>query len=97
MSGAHALLCKPGLQQGDEPSRTFSANTDFKHPGAKAVPSWHTEAGVSGVLLRTLQDVVGRGETVGWDALHVHVLNITQMDRPRTQGEVGIRIWTQDV
>lgn len=64
-------------------SLTFSTNTDFKHPGAETVSSWHTEALVSGVVFGTHEYVVGGCEAICLDAFHLHVFHIGEMDRPK--------------
>lgn len=68
---------------------TFSTNADFKHPGAEAVSSWHTEAGVGGVVFRTHEDVTGGREAVRLDAFHLHVLHIGQMNGPEGERDTG--------
>lgn len=66
-------------------SFTFSANADFKHPGAETVSSWHTEALVCGVVFGTHEDVSRGCEAVGLNAFHLHVFHIGQMDRPKAR------------
>lgn len=61
---------------------TFSTNADFKHPGAETVSSWHTEAGVGGVVFGTHKDITRGCEAVRLDAFHVHILHVGQMNGP---------------
>lgn len=62
---------------------TFTTNTDFQHPGAKTVSSWHTEALVGGVLFRAHEYVLRGREAVSLDAFHIHIFHICQMYGPR--------------
>ncbi len=57
-------------------SLTFSTNADFKHPGAETVPSWHTEALVSGVVFRAHEYITRGCKAVRLDAFHLHVFHI---------------------
>lgn len=63
-------------------SLTFSANADFKHPGAEAVAGRHAEALVGGIFLRAHENVVGGREAVRLDALHLHVVHVGKVDGP---------------
>lgn len=72
---------------------TFSTNADFKHPGAETVSSWHTEAGVGGVVVGTHEDVTRGCKAVRLDAFHVHILHVGQMNGPEERQQLRGHFW----
>lgn len=54
---------------------TVTTNADFKHPGAKAVSSRHTETLINRVFRGAHEDIAGGCKAVRRDAFNLHVFH----------------------